>query len=136
MSLFDDPEVEKKELEVQEDSNGKALLVLLAILLPVYFLVRHVAGPDMALTTFMCFAVILVAIGICWDLRAHLWFWGIMLLVMALHVPLVLLVQWPHNWIPGLALLPIGLVDVLIVVKAVRFAEKFMLKSALPDEEA
>ena len=136
MSLFDEPEDEKKEPEVQEDSNGKALLAFLAILLPVYFLVRHVAGPDVALTTFMCLAMILVAIGICWDLRMHFWFWGIMLLVMALHVPVVLMVQWPHVWIPGIALLPIGLVDVLIIVKVVRLVEKFILKSPPPDEEA
>jgi hypothetical protein len=31
--------------------------------------------------------------------------------------------------------LPIGLVDVLIVVKVVRFIEKFIVKSASPDEE-
>jgi len=136
MSLFDEPEVENKEPEEQENSNGKALLALLAILLPVYFIVRNMAGPDMALTSFMCLAMILVAIGICWDLRNHLWFWGLMVFVTALHVPLVLMVQWPHYWIPGITLLPIGLVDVFIVVKVVRFVEKFIVKSPPPDEEA
>jgi hypothetical protein len=135
MSLFDEPEDEKKEPEVQEDSNGKALLAFLAILLPVYFLVRSLAGPDMAYTASLCLFVNMVVVGICWDLRMHTWFWGIMLVVVALHVPLVFMVQWPHYWVPGIALLPIGLVDVFIVVRVVRFTEKFIVKSPPPDDE-
>jgi hypothetical protein len=56
--------------------------------------------------------------------------------VLALHVPLFFLIQWPHIWVPGLALLPIGLADVLIILGAVRFVEKFIVKSPPPDEEA
>lgn len=135
MSLFDETETEEEEPEEHENSNGKALLVLLAILLPVYFLVRHIAGSDRAFTAMDCLAMIMIAIGICWDLRRHLWFWGVMIVVMALHVPVVLMVRWPHYWIPGVALLPIGLIDLLIIVKVVRFLEKFIVKSPAPSKE-
>jgi hypothetical protein len=135
MSLFNEPEAEEKEPEASGGSNGGVFLIFLAIVLPVYFVIRHVAGPDRAYTASLCLFTIMVVIGICWNLRSRLWFWGVMLVVAGLHVPLVVMVQWPHYWIPGIALLPIGLVDVLIVVKVVRFIEKFIVKSASPDEE-
>lgn len=135
MSLFDEPEAEEKEPKANGDSNGGIFLIFLAIVLPVYFLIRHVAGPDRAYTASLCLFTNMVVIGICWNLRKRLWFWGVMLVVIALHLPLVLMVQWPHYWIPGIALLPIGLVDVLICVKVIRFVEKFIVKSPAPDEE-
>ena len=77
----------------------------------------------------------MVAIGICWDLSKHLWFWVLIVLLLGLHVPLILMVKWPHYWIPGIALLPIGLADLGITVGIVRFVEKFVVRYISPDQE-
>jgi ABC-type Co2+ transport system permease subunit len=78
----------------------------------------------------------ILAVGICWDLRRRLWFWCVIALILALHVPLVLLIQWPDRWVSRFTLLPIGIADPLITVGIVRFVEKFIVKSPPPDEEA
>jgi len=57
---------------------------------------------------------------------------------LTLHVPLLFLFRWPqgyHGWFPAIGMLPIGLADALIIVGAVRFVEKFIVKSP-PAEEA
>lgn len=119
----------------ENTASGKAFLAFMAILVPLYFLVNHFWGGDIALTVYMCLAISMVAIGMCWDLSKHLWFWVVIALLLALHVPLILIVKWPHYWIPGIALLPIGLVDLFITVKVVRFVQKYIVKSPAPDEE-
>jgi hypothetical protein len=145
MALFDDlnaqeQEISKQGTEGQKQSqkdrvNGGLPLAFVAILVPVYVIASYFWGDNVGLTCTICLGTNVVAIGICWDLSKHLWFWGVMFVVLALHVPLILMVHWPDYWIPGIALLPIGLVDVLIIVKVVRFVEKFIVKSPATDEK-
>ncbi|MFZ0746595.1 MAG: hypothetical protein WAM85_19465 [Terracidiphilus sp.] len=61
-----------------------------------------------------------------WKLKSHFSLLGVIILVLALNLPLMFMIQWPHGWIPGLALLPIALADFLITIGAVRFVEKFI----------
>jgi hypothetical protein len=46
------------------------------------------------------------------------------------------MVQWPPEWVPGIALLPAGLAALLIAIGAIRFVEKFIVKAPPPDQEA
>jgi hypothetical protein len=110
--------------------------IILAVMLPAFFYFRHIGKTDLGLSVGICLAMCIIAIRIRWDLRKRLWFWGIVAFVLALHVPLLLIIQWPHAWVPGIALLPIGLADVLIILGAVGFVEKFIVKPLPPDEEA
>jgi hypothetical protein len=132
--LFGEDKSEEQEPEEQENSGGRVYVVFWVILLPVYFLVRHIGGSDMALTADLCLATVMVAVGICWDLRKHVWFWAVAVLMLALHIPLILMLHWPHHWIPGVALTPIGLLDLLIMVGIIRFVQKFIMKEAPSDE--
>jgi len=135
MALFDEQNSDADEPEEPKPTDYTAL-VILAILFPVLFFFRQIGKTDMGLNVAVCLGMCLVAIRIRWDLRTQLWFWGVVAFVLALHVPLFFLIQWPHTWVPGLALLPIGLADVLIILGVVRFVEKFIVKSPPPDEEA
>jgi hypothetical protein len=69
-------------------------------------------------------------------LRRRWWFWAVVVLVLALHVPVILMIKWPDRWVSRFALLPIGLADMLVTVGVVRFVQKFIVKSPPPDEEA
>jgi hypothetical protein len=135
MDSFLEDDVKAQEAEKEGNSNGKALLIILALTLPVYFIVLHIGGSDRARTASLCFAMNVVAVGICWDLRKHIWFWGVALAVLALHVPLILKFQWPHQWIPGKALTPLGIVDLAITVGIVRFVQKFVVKLPSTSDE-
>jgi hypothetical protein len=134
MSLFDENKSDADEPEEPNPTDYTGVIIL-AILFPVLFFFRHIGKTDTGLNVAVCLGMCLVAIRIRWDLKTQLWFWGVIAFVLALHVPLFLMVQWPHAWVPGLALLPIGLADVLIILGAVRFVEKFIVKSLPSDEE-
>lgn len=58
-----------------------------------------------------------------------------MVLVLTLELPVVLTIKWPHKWVPAVELLPIGLAGYLIAIGAIRFVERFIVKSVPPDEE-
>ena len=79
---------------------------------------------------------ILVAIRLRWDLKKYPWFWGIIALLLALHVPLLLFVPWPSGWVPAIVAMPFAVLDCMIVLGAVRFAERYIFKISPPDEEA
>jgi multisubunit Na+/H+ antiporter MnhB subunit len=99
-------------------------LIIAASLLPVYLLFLYFDQPDIGLTAFCCLGVILLAIRMRWELRKRAWFWAVMTVVLALHVPLIVLWRWPDRWIPGVALLPFGVADCLMILGVVRVTER------------
>lgn len=103
-----------------------------AILVPVILLFIHLGRENLGRSVCVSLAGIMVAIRIRWDLRRHDWFWGIVVTLLALHVPLFFLVQWPHGWIPAIAMLPIALGDCLVFLGAVRLVERFIQRATPP----
>jgi len=99
-------------------------LIIAALVLPVYLLFLYLDKPDIGLTASCCLGTIVFAIKMRWELRKHAWFWVIMAVVLALHVPLIVFWRWPDRWIPGVALLPFALADISIVLGVVRVAER------------
>ena len=107
-----------------------------AILLPMLLLFIYLGKADMGLAVFIVLGVGIVAIKIRWNLRKHIWFWAIIAVILALHVPLVFIVRWPQGSVPTLFYtLPFGLVDFLIISGALRIAEKLFAKSSSSTDE-
>ena len=107
-----------------------------AILLPMLLLFAYFGKEDVGLAVVIVLGVMAVAIKIRWNLRKHIWFWAIIAVILAVHVPLVFMVRWPQGNAPTLFYtLPFGLVDFLIISGALRLAEKFFLKGSSPTDE-
>jgi hypothetical protein len=107
-----------------------------AILLPMLLLFAYFGKEDMGLAIVIVLAMITVAIKIRWNLRKHIWFWAIIVFVLALHVPLFFVVRWPQGNVPTLFYtLPFGLVDFLIISGALGIAEKLFSKDSSNDKE-
>jgi len=107
-----------------------------AILLPMLLLFIYLGKADMGLAVFIVLGVGIVAIKIRWNLRKHIWFWAIIAIILALHVPLVFIVRWPEGSVPTLFYtLPFGLVDFLIISGALRIAKKQFAKSSSSTDE-
>ena len=104
------------------------------ILLPVILLSVHLHQESLGRSVCVCLGALMVGIRIRWDLRSHFWFWGIIVLFFALHVPLFLLIRWPRGWIPAVVMLPVALVDCLIFLGVVRVVER-LTKSNQSAEE-
>jgi hypothetical protein len=123
-----------EEPKEKKPTDYSGLIIGLAVL-PVMLIFYWFDKDDLALSVAMVLGSILLAIRVRWDLRKRIWFWGIIVLVSLLHIPLVLRIQWPSGWIPGVALMPIGLADCLIILGIVRFVEKYIVRTAPPNEE-
>jgi peptidoglycan/LPS O-acetylase OafA/YrhL len=95
----------------------------------------YIGRDDMGRSVAISLGMIMLAVRIRWDLRRRFWFWGIVVLVLLLHVPLFFLVQWPKGWFYHKGMLPVALVDLVIILGAVRLVEKFIFKNTPPDEE-
>jgi hypothetical protein len=126
-------ERDPREAKALTDYTG---LKIGAILLPMLLLFIYLGKADMGLAVFIVLGVGIVAIKIRWNLRKHIWFWAIIAIILALHVPLVFIVRWPQGSVPTLFYtLPFGLVDFLIISGALKLAEKLFSNSSSSSDE-
>jgi hypothetical protein len=124
-SMFDYDEPKEKE---PVDYTG---LKIVAILAPVFFLITFLANADVGLAACIVLGMIILAVKIRWNLSKHVWFWGTIILILALHVPLLFLVRWPQGNVPTLFYtMPIGIADFFIILGAVALAERLFLKDS------
>src|ERR1035437_9720615 len=100
---YEQPPPEEKE---PTDYTG---LKIGAVLVPVIILFAYLGNADMGLTVFIVLGMTIFAIKLRWRLRKHVWFWPIIVFILALHVPLFSIIRWPQGNTPTLAYtLPIG----------------------------
>jgi hypothetical protein len=128
--MFERDPREAKELT---DYTG---LKIGAILVPILLLFIYLGKADMGLAVFIVLGVIAVAIRIRWNLRRHVWFWAIIVVILALHIPLLLVVRWPQGNVPTLFYtLPFGLIDFLIISGILGLAEKLLSKDSSSNDQ-
>jgi hypothetical protein len=107
------------------DYNG---LIIAAILIPVYLLFIYLGKEELGWTVFVVLGAIMLAVRVRWDLRRHAWFWGTIVLVLVLHVPLLFVVRWPPAMFHWVVMLPIAVADCLMTIGIVGLVEKFGAK--------
>jgi len=114
--------------EPQKPTDWSGAIIGFA-LLPVFFIFMHVGKQDLGLGVCVCLMGILLAVKLRWDLRTKPWFWGVVVLVLALNMPLIVMVKWPHGWLPAGSLLPIAIADCLVTLGAARSIEKYLVRT-------
>jgi hypothetical protein len=92
----------------------------------IEWLLIDLGKMDLALPTLNSVAVVGFAIALKRKLGRHVWFWGIMAVIAALHVPLVLLVPWGTKWVPALAIAAIDSADLIAILAILAVVERFM----------
>jgi hypothetical protein len=91
---------------------------------------------DAGLAACIVSGVVLLAIKIRWNSRKHIWFWAVIAVVLALHVPLVFIVRRPQGSVPSLFYtMPIGIADFLIISGALSLAEKLFSKGSSSNDQ-
>ncbi len=107
-----------------------------AVLLPVFFLFVYWGKEDMGLAVLIVLGVTIGAIKLRWDLRKHVWFWAIIAVMLALHVPLFFVVRWPQGNVPTLFYtLPFGIIDFLVISGVLGIAERLLSRDHSPNNE-
>lgn len=123
-------------MEDSEDkpTNYVGLIILLVgfLLIPVF---THFGKENLGYNVYFCLATAIAVVMICWDIRFKVWFWTIIIVLLALHIPLMMKIQWPEGWVPRVALLPIMLVDGLVYLGVIKLAEKMIGKNQTSDED-
>ena len=99
-------------------------LVFLAIAAPVVLLLHHLGQPTLERPAAVAVIVMAVAFKIYWYLHRRWWFWLAMVLIGALHVPIVLLVPWPAGWVPAPIIIPFATLDLIVVFVLLSLLEK------------
>jgi hypothetical protein len=130
MQMFDYESPKPKE---PVDYTGLKIGALVA---PVFFLITFLYNADAGLAACIVVGVILFAIKLRWHLRKHVWFWAIIAVILALHVPLIFMVRWPQGHAPTLFYtMPLGIADFLIISGALRLAENLLSKDSSSSSE-
>jgi hypothetical protein len=80
------------------------------------WLFDHFGRLDLVLPVLNCIAVFGFLIALKWKLRRRSWFWGIMIFIAALHVPLIMFIPWTTQWVPALAIGVIDSADFCLIV--------------------
>ena len=130
MFNYEQPPPEEKQ---PTDYTG---LILGLCLVPVFILVAYLSDPDTALAACVVLGVISFAVKLRWHLRKQFWFWGVIVLILAIQSPLIFVVRRPQGNVPTLFYtMPVGIVDLLITLGAVDVADRFFSKSPSSDDE-
>jgi len=94
--------------------------------MPLILLFHYFGKSALALPTLCSVAMVALAIVMRWRLRRHVWFWTTMIVIVALHVPLVLFVPWTTKWVPAIVITPIAIADLYVMLAILSFVGKFM----------
>ncbi|MGC2511429.1 MAG: hypothetical protein WA430_12740 [Acidobacteriaceae bacterium] len=129
---LDDPEDEQREKE--ERSRMAAFYIGIA-LLPLIFLFDHFGRIDLGLNLFLCLGMNAIVIRIRSELKKYVWFWVVMVLIVAVELPIVFTVKWPRQWVPAVSLLPIGLAACLVALGVIKLVENVMVKDPPSDKD-
>jgi hypothetical protein len=123
----------------KEDSQMRlpwwGILCVMIGSLPLYLLFVYFKRFDLARPTLTSVAMVAIAIAMRWKLRRHAWFWGTMVILAALHVPLILFVPWTTKWVPAFVIIPIGLADLYVMLWVLSVVGKFMEGSETSEGE-
>ncbi len=96
------------------------------VCMPIAWLFDHFGKLNLALPTLFGVGMIAVAIAVKWKLRRRVWFWITMLVIVALHVALIVSVPWTDRRVPGLALVPFGIVDLFVMLAIISVAKQLI----------
>ena len=111
-------------------------LKIVALLAPVFFLIAFLSNADVGLGACIVLGMMILSVKIRWNLRKHIWFWAIIAVILALHIPLVFMVLWPQGGAPTLFYtMPVGIADFLIISGVLRLAEKCLSKDSASNDK-
>jgi hypothetical protein len=108
---------------------GILCVILGALSLLILF--DHFGKLTLARPSLTSAAMVIIAIAMRWKLKRHVWFWITMVVLAALHVPVVLLVPWTTKWVPAFAIIPIGVADLYIMLWVLSFVGNLVKRSTI-----
>ncbi len=120
--------------KTRTDWSGTVIGVML---LPVFSVFAYLGKAEMGFTATIVLGLSILAVKLRWRLRKHVWFWATIVVIGALHIPLLFIIRWPQTNVPTLAYsLPFGILDFVLITAALNLAEKLFSKSSFKDGDS
>lgn len=85
--------------------------------------------PELGLGTSESLAGLLIAVRATWKLGEHGWYWGAVVVAVAIQIPLILYVPWSNHAYRGTALILFGSVDFIIVWRLIKLCDKLFSRA-------
>jgi len=85
--------------------------------------------PELGLGTCESMAGLLIALRATWKLREHGWYWGAVVVAVAIQIPFILYVPWSNHAYRGTALTLFGFVDFIIVWGVIKLCDKLFSRA-------
>ncbi len=89
-------------------------------------LFEHFGKLDLVLPTLNSVLVLGFILAFKQKLWQHAWFWVIMAVIAALHIPLILFVHWTTGWIPAMTIAAIDSLDFCLILWILAVIGKLM----------
>ena len=113
-----------------EDSITRGWAILAAICIsPLYILFVYFGDSGRGRAACVSAFSIATAARFLWDLKKRVWFWGTIAIIVALHVPVILLIPWGDQNLSYVALLPLALLDFGIAYGIIRLVENAVVRT-------
>jgi predicted permease len=118
---------------VRVNKNSLWALVGMALTSPIFFFFEQRGEAGIGRAAWICAGMFFIAIKMRWQFKNRGWFWITIACLMAVHVPLIMYVPWTDRWIPAVAILPIGVADLLLILGSFSLVEKLTRRSSDSD---
>ncbi len=96
---------------------------------PLFFFFDQQGRPGTGRAAWVCALVFVTVMKVRWELKSRPWFWITIAVLLVLHVPLIVLVPWTSRWIPAVGIVPLGVLDIAIILGCIALVERLMKRS-------
>lgn len=104
--------------------EGKFALLVILCEFVVFAIALFFGHPELGLSACISVAILLIALRATWKLREHGWYWGAVIVSVALQVPFIFYVPWTNHAYRGTALTAFGFLDFFVVWGSIKLIAK------------
>ena len=97
---------------------------------PLLFILSSQGQKGRGMIAAVVAIVIIIAVRLFWELRRNVWFWIAIVLIVAIHLPVIFLIPWPNSHARGAGLSVIGLPDFFLVYGIFKLVHKLISRNA------
>ena len=91
---------------------------------PLYIVFACLGDPKRGFTAWISAMIVSAVVMLFWGLRKRAWFWATVGVIVAYHVPVVVLIPWPFGRLNYIQMLPIALPDLCLAYGIIRLVER------------
>jgi hypothetical protein len=106
--------------------SGSQVCACIVVSMLTSWLLDRFGRIDLVLPILNSVATMVLLVALKWRLRHYAWFWITMIVVAAIHVPLILMIPWTTKWVPSIAIAAIDTASLFIMIATVSIVGQFM----------